>query len=295
MRIFVFFVILFKFAYGLDYVILEEEYGFRDNKVYSSHLFKDIEKDFMLFEIPKNSHTFRIKSSQLISKFEEEGIQVGAKGPIVVFKKESSGDIDGIKRYVASLFLQEYRKNNIQIKEIILEQMTPFDFERDWIKEIDFNKRLLKRNEGTFDVLMQEGDERRKKIFFKYYVDATLDVVQTISPISGGETISYNNAKVVTIPFDKVSSSLMEASQLGNIAARSYTPSDVIVTEDRLVPKIVVRKGDKVIVAIKENGVLLEFLLEAQKNAAIGDVIKAKVDKKTYQIRIISEGRGELI
>ena len=57
-----------------------------------------------------------------------------------------------------------------------------------------------------------------------------------------------------------------------------------------------VKKGDKIIVSVQEEGVILEFILEALKNAAIGDVIKAKAlgGKKTYEVKIIDEGRGEL-
>ena len=133
-------------------------------------------------------------------------------------------------------------------------------------------------------------------MFFKYNVDATLEGIITASEISGGQTITYQNARIVEIPFDKVGSDLMQQGELGKVAVRSYTPENVLVTKDRLIAKRVVKKGDKIIVSVQEEGVILEFILEALKNAAIGDVIKAKAleGKKTYEVKIIDEGRGGL-
>ena len=51
-----------------------------------------------------------------------------------------------------------------------------------------------------------------------------------------------------------------------------------------------------------ENGVLLEFALEAQKDGAVGDVIKARAistekirNKKVYDVEVLEEGKGRLL
>ena len=280
---------------GLEYFILEEEYHFKENKIYAKEIFPQITNDFLVLEIPKNSSNYQIKSSQLITLFEKEGVQVGAKSAVVTFKREIKGDVEGIKKYIAGLFLQEYKKNNIKIRKIDLEQITPIDFNAQSVREIDFHPKLLKRKEGTFEIVVEDKG-RNRKVFFKYNVDATLEGIITASEISGGQTITYQNARIVEIPFDKVGSDLMRQGELGKVAVRSYTPENVLVTKDRLIAKRVVKKGDKIIVSVQEEGVILEFILEALKNAAIGDVIKAKAlgGKKTYEVKIIDEGRGEL-
>ena len=193
------------------------------------------------------------------------------------------------------LFLQEYKKNNIKIRSIELEQITPTDFNPKTMREIDFHSKPLKRKEGTFDVVVEENG-RNKKVFFKYNLDATLEGIMTIDEISGGQTITYQNARVVEIPFEKISAELMRREEIGKVAVRSYTPKEVLVTHDRLVAKRVVKKGDKIVVSVQEKGVLLEFVLEALKNGAIGDVIRAKAleGKQTYQVKVIDERRGIL-
>ncbi|CAM2860826.1 flagellar basal body P-ring formation chaperone FlgA [Helicobacter burdigaliensis] len=282
--------------FALDFKILEETYYFQNNKIYASDIFKDIENDFLILEIPKSSNGYQIKSTQLIDKFEQEGMHVGAKSALVTFKKAINANTEGIKNHILGLFLQEYAKNGIAINDLTIEQMTPIDFNEEDIKEIDFNKKLLKRKEGSFDVVVfNEG--RNRKIFFRYTIDATLNVLKTNTPLSGGEPLNYSNTKIEKIPFDKIGVALMEQSDLGRVALRSYTPSDTLLTKDRLIAKRVVKKGDKIVISVKENGVLLEFVLEAQKNAAIGDVIKAKAlqGKKTYEVEIIGKGRGKLL
>ncbi|WDL74651.1 flagella basal body P-ring formation protein FlgA [Helicobacter winghamensis] len=287
-------------AFGLDYFVLEKEYRFKNEEVYAKDLFKETPKDFLLFRIPTSSNNYQVKSSQIIKTFENEGIVVGAEVPIITFKRAFGGEQQGIKNYILSELLKEYKKNNIQIQAIHLEQITPVDFKEDAIKSIDFPAKLLKRNTGSFDVIIgeQKGKQiRNRKVYFKYVIDAKLQAIQSSEPISGRNGVNYNNAHLVWIPFEKISSPLMEEGEMGRVAVRSYTPKDVIITRDRLISKRVVKKGDRILISVVENGVLLEFTLEAQKDAAVGDVIKARVinGKKTYEVEIIEEGKGKLL
>lgn len=280
--------------------MLEKEYRFKNEEVYAKDLFKETPKDFLLFRIPTSSNNYQVKSSQIIKTFENEGIVVGAEVPIITFKRAFGGEQQGIKNYILSELLKEYKKNNIQIQAIHLEQITPVDFKEDAIKSIDFPAKLLKRNTGSFDVIIgeQKGKQiRNRKVYFKYVIDAKLQAIQSSEPISGRNGVNYNNAHLVWISFEKISSPLMEEGEMGRVAVRSYTPKDVIITRDRLISKRVVKKGDRILISVVENGVLLEFTLEAQKDAAVGDVIKARVinGKKTYEVEIIEEGKGKLL
>ncbi|MBX7490537.1 flagella basal body P-ring formation protein FlgA [Helicobacter turcicus] len=287
-------------VFGLDYFVLQKEYRFKNEEVYAKDLFPELPKNFFLFRIPNSSNNYQVKSSQIIRYFESEGIPVGAEVPIITFKRAFNGEQNGIKNHILSEFLREYKKNNIQIDAIHLEQITSVNFKEDAIKSIDFHSKLLKRNTGSFDVVVgeQKGKQiRNRKVYFKYVIDAKLQAIQSSEPISGRVGVSYKNARVVWIPFEHVSSPLMQEQEMGKVAVRSYTPKDVIITRDRLIPKRAVKKGDRILVSVVENGVLLEFVLEAQKDAAVGDVIKARVidGKKTYKVEIIEEGKGKLL
>lgn len=296
-------IILFfcvSFVEAFSYLVLEEEYRFKNNTIYAKDLFPDLENNFLLFEIPKNSNSYKMKSSQIVEKFENEGISVGSKAPIITFKRLVGGEIEGIRKYILAEFLREYQPYNIQVNAVHLEQITPADFDEKAILSIDFHSKLLKRREGSFDVVVQEKNgerSRNRKIYFKYTIDATLQAIQTSEAISGRQSINYHNARVIRIPFERISGLLMKESEMGKVAVRSYTPRDIIVTQDRLILKRVVKKGDKISVSVKENGVLLEFILEAQKDGAIGDVIKARAiqGKKTYEVEVIEAGRGRLL
>ncbi|TLD86810.1 flagellar basal body P-ring formation protein FlgA [Helicobacter sp. MIT 05-5294] len=289
-----------SFAHALNFLVLEEEYRFKNHTIYAKDLFPELENDFLLFEIPKSANNYQIKTSQMVEKFENEGISVGSKAPIITFKRAIGGEIDGISKYITAEFLREYQPYNIQINAVHLEQITPVDFNEEAIASIDFHPKLLKRNEGSFDIVVREknGDKlRNRKVYFKYSIDASLQVVKTSEAISGRQSIGYHNARVVRIPFGKIGSPLMKENEMGKVAVRSYTPKDIVVTHDRLILKRVVRKGDKISVSVKEEGVLLEFVLEAQKDGAVGDVIKARAlqGKKTYAVEILESGRGRLL
>ncbi|TLD84487.1 flagellar basal body P-ring formation protein FlgA [Helicobacter sp. MIT 11-5569] len=287
-------------VFGIDYLILSKEYKFKGQEIYAKDLFPQLENNFLLLRIPSNTNSYQVKSSQILAQFENEGIEVGAESPIITFKREFSGEQNGIKSHILAEFLKEYKKNNIQIQEIHLEQVTPVNFKEDAIKSIDFHPKLLKRNTGSFDILVQEtsGEQtRNRKVYFKYIIDAKLQAIQTSEPISGRQSVNHNNAHLVWIPFERISSPLMQESEMGKVAVRSYTPKNTIITRDRLIPKRVVKKGDKLLIGVVEDGVLLEFTLEAQKDGAVGDKIKARVidGKKTYEVEILEEGRAKLL
>lgn len=288
--------------FGIEYLILDKEYSYKNKEVYAKDLFPNLENNFFLLSIPNASNQYQVKSSQIIQQFENEGIIIGAKEPIITFKREFLADNTSIKNHILGEFLREYQKNHIQIKGIFLEQITPINFKESQIVAIDFHSRLLKRNAGSFDIVITENygqnnaQSRKRKVYFKYRIEATLKAIKTTKTIRGRTSVDYNNARIVEIPFEKISSPLMQESEMGSVAVRSYTPKDIIITEERLIPKRIVQKGDKITVLLQEEGVLLEFILIAQKDAAKGDIINGReVDgKKNYKIKIIEKGKGEL-
>ncbi|WP_297812538.1 flagellar basal body P-ring formation chaperone FlgA [uncultured Helicobacter sp.] len=296
------FILLFfaNWVYPLPYSVLEAEYRFKNQTIYAKDLLPDLQNNFLLFEIPKSINSYQVKSSQIVEKFANEGISVGAKAPIITFKRIVGGEIEGIRKYILAEFLREYQQNKIKVDAVHLEQITPIDFNEEAIVSIDFHSKLLKRREGSFDIVVQEknGEKlRNRKVYFKYAIDATLQAIQTSEAISGRQSINHHNARLIRIPFERISSALMKESEMGKVAVRSYTPKDIIVTQDRLILKRVVKKGDKISISVTEEGILLEFILEAQKDGAIGDVIKARAlqGKKTYEVEIIEAGRGRLL
>ncbi len=169
--------------YALSYLVLEEEYQFKENSIYARDLFPDLQSNFLLFSIPKNSNSYQIKSSQMTEKFANEGISVGAKSPIITFKRAIRGEIEGIRKYILAEFLREYQPYKIQVNAVHLEQITPVDFKEDAILSIDFHSKLLKKREGSFDVVVQEknGEQLRVRthgnfshfIFFHQYATYT--------------------------------------------------------------------------------------------------------------------------
>ncbi|MDY3114176.1 MAG: flagellar basal body P-ring formation chaperone FlgA [Helicobacter sp.] len=303
-RILFLFIFVCQVAFGLEYLVLDKEYFYKNNAVYAKDLFKGLKSDFFLFEIPASANSYQIKASRIIKIFENEGYSIGAQEPIMTFKKSFSGDNESIKKHILGEFLRVYKQNKIQISGIYLEQITPINFTQEQIREINFYEKLLKRDEGSFYITISENHNekeaqkiRERKIYFKYKIDAKIQAIITTESISGRKSVDFSNARAIMIPFSKVSSPLMLESELGAVAVRSYTPKDVIITHDRLILKRVVKKGDRILVLLKESGVSLEFVLIAQKDAAVGDVIEAKElnSKKIHKVEILSEGRGKLL
>ena len=295
-KILFFFLVAISSLFAQDYPLLEEEYGFKNNEVYAKDLFGDIENDFLLFKIPDGSNSYLVKASALIKKFEGNGILLGAKSPIVKFKRVVNTNTSGIQQHIASLFLQQYANYNFQIENLDLEQITAYDFTNKKIVKIDFTPKLLERSSGSFDIVVFDG-ERNRKVFFKYDIKATLDGVFTREKLSAGTSLTIANTFVKKIPFERITSPLMHKSKIGLAAVKSYAPKDTLLYENKLITNRLVDKGDKILIRVNEGGVILEFSLIALNQGGIGEIIKAKElnGKKIHQVEIIGRGLGRLL
>lgn len=295
-KISLFFLLLISFYNALKAeFILENYYEFGSNEITAKTLFSNFKgEDFIVLNIPKNSSSYSIKASQIARIFREKGYEVEGEG-IISFKKAIKSDLTAVKNFIKTAFLKEYREYNFQILDLSFEQITPNDFNEKDIKSIDFDEKNLRRKNGSFNILVKQKD-RDQKIFFKYELSATLDGIFSNKKLSSLSTLTAENTEIRRIPFDKITSLPMKKDELGKVAVKSYTSPNHLITKERLTHARAVQKGDIVIVSFRENGVLAEFSLIAQKSGAIGDIIPASSpsSKKPYRVQITGNNKGIL-
>lgn len=270
-------------------LVLKQKYYFRDSALYSTDFFDGIERFFVL-EISRDLQLYKVKSSEIVRIFRDHGIAIEAKNSVVEFEKAlESGELDELAQAVGEKFIKKHAGYQILIKDVKISPITSSVLSGLKLIDIDFDEKLLKRYHGTFNATFEDAKGEKRKLFFRYEVDATIEAIFTKSVLKSGDLLSYGEVEVRRIPFERVSSELMRKNQVGEVSVKSYTSANAILTQDKIIPKKVIRRGDVVRVIINEGGVNLEFSALAQQDGAVGEKIRVRNErnKKSYDVRVV--------
>lgn len=270
-------------------LVLKPKYHFSAREIYSSELIDSPIPRFVVLEIAKDTHTYKIKSSELIKRFADQGIAIESESQIIEFVRLVRGDFHELSEHVGARFVQHYAPNHILVKNVEITPMNSGDRSDFKLKKIDFDDRLLRRSSGSFSAHFENSAGVRKKLFFRFEIDASLEAIFTKETLKGGDVINHGNVEIRRIPFPRLSAPLMERAQVGEVSVKSYVSQNTVLTKDKLIPKIVIKRGDKVHVRLIEGGVSLEFSALAQQDGALGSKIRVKNErnKKSYDARVV--------
>lgn len=271
-----------------DSLKLESRYSFKQSTLYSHDFFPGV-PTFPVLEISRDLNLYKVRSSEIVKEFEKHGIRVEAKTPIIEFVKSSSGNFSELEERVGELFVKEHSKNQILVRGVQVSPTTSVELEGWRLLEIDFDSKLLKRSTGTFSAYFSDVVGNKRKSFFRYEIDATLEAIFTKETLKGGDVLDSGSVEIRRIPFERITSEWMRKDQVGKVSVKSYTSPETLLTQDRIIPKIVVRRGDVVRVRIQEGAVSLEFSATAQQEGAVGSKIRVRNEKnkKSYDVKII--------
>lgn len=272
---------------------LESRYFYKESPLTSRHFFPDL-PEFVVLEIPVGHALHKSRSSDIIRAFAAQGISVKAKTSIIEFIRDSATEFRELEERVGALFVQEYAKNQILVQRVRIEPTVATNLQGWKLLEISFDPKLLRRRHGTFSAhYVNEAGEMRR-FFFRYEVEASLEAIFTKETLKGGDVLDLGSVEVRRIPLERVSSELMRRTEVGRVSIKAYTKAGTLLTQERLIPKVIVRRGDRIRVSVKESGVRVEFSAMAQQEGALGDKIRAQSEgsKKMLEVRIVGENEA---
>lgn len=196
--------------------------------------------------------------------------------------------IEKIKKHTASKFLKTYPNMHIDTLTIKRYSTLPKAFENYKLSEINISDNNLKREKGTVSATYTYGAKKRR-LYYRFQIDATVDVLRTNQYIQKGKTISDDLVDFVTIKFTNFYQKPITAYYLHKYRARTSLVEGKILTTRHITKITSVKRGDKLSTTLRDGGVIVTFQTEALKDAHIGDIIKVKRNHKSFfHARIIS-------
>jgi len=225
-----------------------------------------------IIKLPNDKSKVEIPVYKLVDSLNTMGISI--KHPpfsTVTFEKKANLDLLTLKKELKKLYLQRYPTMQIKKISIFPTSLHSEDFVFKSSKcRLGFSKSMLKRNKGTFSVRCG-----KKNYFFRFHIDATLDVYKANLKIKKDKTINPKATRKETIIF-KTLYSLPIYNLKKEVMAKQNIREDEIITLSMITPVPAVKKAEVVSCFIQDGAVRIEFSAKALQNGYIGDEITLK-------------------
>lgn len=254
-------------------VELKSYYTFESSCITLSTLGVDDSNSSCIIKLSNSRNRWEIPSFKLINALNKIGISVKRpSSSTIIFEKKTNLDLSSLKKELKKLYLQKYP--TMQIKNISIfptsHNTENFIFEPSKCS-INFSRAMLKRNRGTFVVKCN-----KKSYFFKFYIDATIDVYKANHQIKKDKIIDSKAIRKERIIFKTIYSLPIYNLEEKEIMAKQNIAQDKIITSSMVVPVPAVKKHETVNCFIQDGAVHIEFNAEAMQNGYIGDEIVLK-------------------
>jgi len=208
---------------------------------------------------------------------------------------DSEIHIEKIKKFVNAKFLEKYPKMHINNLEIKRYSKPPKEFKNYKLTEIYIPNGNLKKEKGSVSAIFISGAKKRK-LYYHYKLDATVEVLRTNQYIKKGRTLTDDIVDFVTIKFTNFYQVPITSYFLNRYRARTTLVEGKILTTRHISKLTTIKRGDYITATIKDGGVVASFKAQALKDAHIGDIIKIKRDYNNFfQAKIISSTQAEVI
>ncbi|RAX51494.1 flagella basal body P-ring formation protein FlgA [Helicobacter sp. 16-1353] len=203
--------------------------------------------------------------------------------------------IRDIESFIKNRFLQSYKDYNIQINDISVTPAMDINLNKMKIDKIIFDDRLLKRDSGNFEVHLYHN-EKRQRVFFTFNINATIDALSASNNIKTNEVITNNNSQITQIPITKTMQIPALPNILNEYSAKSFIPNGAVIIPSKIMPKILIQKGDIVEVLYNNQNINISFNAKALESGSIGQIIKAENTQsgKIIDIEILNQETAKM-
>ena len=282
---------LFFFIFLLETLLcatieLQKEYLVTQKSIHLSDIIKEPKNDKILFNINSARHTKRIKASLLIKRLHALGYtDIASKHAYIQFTQKSPVDLQQFFQAIKNYYKKHYQ-NNIAIETITIK---PNRYLTQLPKEftLGFAKRAYLARDGIFFL----KDNKRKKIFFRYNIDAKVALYQAKKEIKKGEAISVVNVEKKSIILDKFRAIPLLTLTESRYEAKHRIKKSKTVTRRDIVGLHLVRRGDFITVTLEDQAIAITFRAKALQNGRFGETIKV-LQRNNKKIAVIITGKN---
>lgn len=134
----------------------------------------------------------------------------------------------------------------------------------------------------------------QKNVFFRYFIQANLEVLKSERPIQRGDRLSALDYKSILMDFDKVPSNALTPDDTSNLIAKSNINKNTILKENMFKTLALIRRNDPIIGVLSDGNIDVLIELTALQSANLGERIRAK-NKEGKVMQGIVTGKNRII
>ena len=191
-----------------------------------------------------------------------------------------------LKSYLERKFTSYYPTMTIKNIELKVNNEIPKGYK---LKKVYFPKNSIKRENGNFSAIFSDG-EGEKRIYFKYSIDATVQVLLANMDIRAKTPLSMDFFTQIPLKFDNFYDK--PVTDVYKLEAKILIVRGKILTS-RMVRKIPdIHRNDEIIAEAREDGIVVDFPVRALEDGRVGEYIRVKRGSKTIlKAKVLSSNK----
>ncbi len=191
-----------------------------------------------------------------------------------------------LKSYLHRKFIAYYPTMTITNITINANNNIPKNYK---LKRVFFQKNSIKRERGNFSAIF--GDKKNeKRIYFKYFIDASVNVLMANFDIRNKTPLERNFFTKISIKFNNFYDK--PVIKLDNIETKTFIQKGKILTS-RMVRKIPdIHRNDTITAEARDGRIILDFTVRALEDGRVGEYIRVKRgSKKILKAKVLSSNK----
>ncbi|WP_291952658.1 flagellar basal body P-ring formation chaperone FlgA [Campylobacter sp.] len=193
--------------------------------------------------------------------------------------------------------IKEFKTNYPEIEIISLELDTQSSLPQDFNQYtfLKLGNHNFDRSDGFIKAEFKTPKQYKKNIFFKYFLKAKLEILQSTRFISRNENLSPSSFKIVKISFDKVPNGILKKSEIVGLIAKSNIRENVILKYNMFKTKTLIQRNDSVYGIVRDGELSMMIELKAMQSGNLNQKIRLKnKDGKIVHGKVISKNYVEI-
>jgi flagella basal body P-ring formation protein FlgA len=184
----------------------------------------------------------------------------------------------------------------ININSITLKKQSNSRFDNGTIINIKIPKHSLLRDHGSIAVIYQMPNSRERRAYYRYSIDATIDVIKAKHHIAKGEIIDHSNTVHTPTPYTKFHSPPINFMDLGSYQAKLALKAGTVISQRDLKKIELIQVGDRLNATVSEVGLELETTVTARAKGSLGEIINVQTPSgKIIKAKVLSRNSVKVL
>lgn len=269
--------------------MLERNYFVEGRTVMLSDIVKNPHENFILYTIEADKNIKRVPGRDLIAELKRHGYTAfSTKYAYIQFNKKSSLNLQRIETKLKEHYLSKY--SDIRIEKL---NIRPRGELRALPQSFAFGIQEREHLSSSGHCFITTPQKR--KIFFAYDIVANVDVYYARTDIEKGSELSNFNLIKKSVMLSRFKADPLQKVEAHALEAKHKLKKDMLLTSRDVRGLYLVKRGDRINITFKSDGIDISFSAKALTSGRAGDTIYVlRNEGNKIKVRVIGKNRAEM-